>query len=163
MGVAVAGAAAKRDATVSRTAGHGGRPTPPVSPIRLGAARFLHARSGLAGTEPAGFVHPLAIEAMAELGINISGHRSNSVDTYRGLEWDLVVTVCDDAAENCPLWLGEGEVVHISFPDPAAAVGSEEEQMLVFRIVRDDIKQQVLEVLRTFKDGGRHNWNHGRK
>jgi len=61
-----------------------------------------------------------------------------------GIRLDLVITVCDDAAENCPLWLGEGEVVHISFPDPAKATGTEEEKLALFRIVRDDIRQRVF-------------------
>lgn len=97
-----------------------------------------------AGTDPAGYVHPLAIKAMAELGIDISGHYSKSTDLFQQARPDLVITVCNDAAENCPVWLGEGETAHISFLDPAAATGSEEEQLAVFRQVRDDIRQRVL-------------------
>ena len=97
-----------------------------------------------AGTRPSGYVHPLAIEAMAELGIDISKGKSKSVDEFRKKKFDLVITVCDDAAEDCPIWLGEGRVVHISFPDPAEAKGSEEEKMHVFRNVRDDIRRRVL-------------------
>jgi arsenate reductase len=66
-----------------------------------------------AGIEPAGTVHPLAVRAMAELGIDISRQRSKPVDEFRGREFDLVVTVCDDAAENCPVWLGRGQKVHL--------------------------------------------------
>ena len=76
-----------------------------------------------AGTKPAGYVHPLAIEAMAELSIDISGHRSKSADEYRDVDLDLVITVCDHAAKRCPTWLGKGRVRHIGFPDPAAATG----------------------------------------
>lgn len=96
-----------------------------------------------AGTEPAGYVHPMAIEAMAELGIDISKNKSKAVDKFRKKKFDLVITVCDDAAENCPVWLGDGEVVHISFPDPAKATGTDEEKMAVFRSVRDDIRRRV--------------------
>ena len=68
-------------------------------------------------------------------------------DVYRQTPFDLVITVCDDAAENCPLWLGQGKVVHISFVDPAKASGTEEERTAVFREVRDGIRQRVLEYL----------------
>jgi arsenate reductase len=97
-----------------------------------------------AGTRPAGYIHPLAVEAMAELGIDISAQRSKSVDEFRDAEFDLVVTVCDHAAKNCPAWLGGGQVKHMGFPDPAAASGSEAERLEVFRRVRDAIREQVL-------------------
>lgn len=101
-----------------------------------------------AGTEPAGYVHPLAIKVMAEVGIDLSGFRSKSADEFRYIVPDLVITVCDDAAENCPVWLGQGQVAHISFPDPAKATGTEAEKMAVFRQVRDDIKTKVLSYLK---------------
>ena len=97
-----------------------------------------------AGTEPAGYVHPLAVRAMAELGVDISGQVSKSADEFRGIELDLVVTMCDDAAENCPVWLGDGRKVHISFKDPAKAIGSEEERLAVFRRIRDEIRREIL-------------------
>ncbi|MCA9934909.1 MAG: arsenate reductase ArsC [Ardenticatenaceae bacterium] len=100
-----------------------------------------------AGTQPAGYVHPLAIQVLAEWGIDISQHESKMADVYRQTPFDLVITVCDDAAENCPLWLGQGKVVHISFVDPAKASGTEEERTAVFREVRDGIRQRVLEYL----------------
>jgi arsenate reductase len=100
-----------------------------------------------AGTHPAGYVHPLAVQVMLELGINISNHRPKAADEFRNTPFDLVVTVCDDAAENCPLWLGPGQVVHIGFPDPARATGSYAEQLAIFCQVRDAIRQQVLEYL----------------
>ena len=100
-----------------------------------------------AGTEPAGYVHPLAIKALAELDIDISSHTSKTADVFRQIAFDLVVTVCDDAAKNCPIWLGEGQVRHISFPDPAKATGTDDEKLQVFRQVRDDIKDQVLAYL----------------
>ncbi len=100
-----------------------------------------------AGTEPSGYVHPLAVKAMAELGIDISPGRSKSTEEFRDAHFDQVITVCDDAREKCPLWLGEGTVTHIGFPDPALAAGSEAEQMIVFREVRDAIRSQVLDYL----------------
>jgi len=96
-----------------------------------------------AGTQPAGYVHPLATQALLELGINISDKRSKSVDEFRDTNFDLVVTVCDDAAENCPVWLGGERVIHIGFPDPARATGTDAEQLRVFRQVRDAIREQV--------------------
>jgi arsenate reductase len=99
-----------------------------------------------AGTQPSGYVHPLALRALAELGIQHTGH-SKSLQVFQGQSFDSVITVCDDAAENCPVWLGQGKRMHIGFPDPAHAPGSEEEQMLVFRQVRDDIRRRVLAYL----------------
>ena len=102
-----------------------------------------------AGTEPAGYVHPLAIAALAELGIDISYHTSKSAERFRDASLDWVVTVCDDAAENCPAWLGQGNKAHFGFPDPAKATGTDEEKMVVFRQVRDDIRKQLVEFLPT--------------
>jgi arsenate reductase len=100
-----------------------------------------------AGTAPAGYLHPLAEKAMAELGIDISAQRSKSVGEFRDIEFDVVTTLCDDAARNCPLWLGSGQVKHMGFPDPAVATGSEEERLEVFRQVRDGIHQEVMRYL----------------
>jgi arsenate reductase len=94
-----------------------------------------------AGTRPAGYVHPLALRAMSELGIDISRQHSKSANDFR------VVTVCDDAAENCPVWLGNGRKVHIGFEDPARAAGSDEERLAIFRRVRDEIRQQMFDLL----------------
>lgn len=101
-----------------------------------------------AGTQPAGYVHPNAIRVLQEIGIEHHG-RSKSVDELREVEFDLVVTVCDSAAEECPLWLGSGMWVHHSFPDPAKAVSSEEEMLVVFRQVRDGIARWIPELLDT--------------
>jgi arsenate reductase len=100
-----------------------------------------------AGTRPTGYVHPLAIRAMAELGIDISRQRSKSVDEFRRSDFDLVITVCDDAAENCPLWLGKGQTVHIGFQDPGAVAGTEVERLEVFRRVRDGLRAKVVNYL----------------
>ncbi len=96
-----------------------------------------------AGTQPSGYVHPLALKALDEIGIHHQGV-SKPVDTFRGQDFDVVITVCDDAAENCPVWLGKGKRVHIGFPDPAKAEGSAEETLAVFRQVRDDIRARIL-------------------
>ncbi len=100
-----------------------------------------------AGTAPAGYVHPFALRALAEIGITHEG-RSKSVDEFRDTPFDVVITVCDDAAENCPVWLGQGKRVHISFPDPAKAAGTEEEVLAVFREVREAIEEKVVGYLR---------------
>lgn len=100
-----------------------------------------------AGTEPSGHVHPLAIEAMRELDIDISQQESKNAEVYRSVTFDQVVTVCDDAAENCPLWLGSGKVTHVGFPDPAKATGSDEDKVAFFRQVRDDIRERLLPFL----------------
>lgn len=105
-----------------------------------------------AGTAPSGYVHPMAVAAMKELGIDILDHRSKSTDEFRGRSFDVVVTVCDDAAENCPVWFGDGEVVHIGFPDPANARGDEAQQMQVFRDVRNAIRDRVLTYLEDADD-----------
>lgn len=104
-----------------------------------------------AGSVPSGRVHPLAIAAMAESGIDISSHRSESVEVYRNLSPELVITVCDNAAQNCPVWLGEGEKMHIPFADPAEAEGSEAERMAFFRAIRDEIAQAILPFLRDWQ------------
>jgi arsenate reductase len=95
-----------------------------------------------AGTKPAGFVHPYAIQVLREIGIRHVG-RSKHLDEYRQTPFDKVITVCDAAAEECPLWLGVGRRVHIGFPDPATATGNEHEIMHAFRNVREDIAIQI--------------------
>ncbi len=99
-----------------------------------------------AGTKPTGFVHPNALRALAEIGIQHEG-RSKSVEEFRGQPCDVVVTVCDSAAEECPVWLGQGKRVHRSFPDPAKAAGSDEEVMAVFRSVRDNMLKSIPDLL----------------
>ena len=99
-----------------------------------------------AGTVPSGYVHPKALSALAEIGIEHEG-RSKIADEFQQTAFDLVVTVCDSAAEECPLWLGQGRRVHLGFPDPAEASGTEEEIMAVFRAVRDEIAIKVPQLL----------------
>jgi len=108
-----------------------------------------HWQAYSAGTQPAGYVHPLALRALAEIGIQHEGE-SKSVDRFRGENFDAVITVCDDAAENCPIWLGKGKRVHIGFPDPAKVEGSDAEKMVVFCQVRDDIRARIVPFLQAF-------------
>lgn len=92
-----------------------------------------------AGTKP-GQVRPEAIAVMKELGIDISGHRSKSVDEFAGHSFDYVLTVCDNAKESCPIYPGHANRLHHNFEDPAVAQGSEEERLAVFRGVRDEVR-----------------------
>ena len=100
-----------------------------------------------AGTDPAGYVHPLAVQVMSELGIDVSRQRSKSADEFRENEFNTVVTVCDDAAKNCPLWLDNSRKIHIGFEDPALATGNDEERLAVFRRVRDEIRREIFSLL----------------
>jgi arsenate reductase len=97
-----------------------------------------------AGTKPAGYVHPKTVEALKEIGIHHEG-RSKLAEEFRGQDFDLVVTVCDSAAEECPVWLGQGKRVHHDFPDPAKT-----DDMKDFRLVRDDIERQIIPLLHSF-------------
>ena len=95
-----------------------------------------------AGTKPSGYVHPNAIQALVEIGIEHEG-QSKSVDEFRMTTFDLMVTVCDSGSEECPVWLGQGIREHVGFPDPAAAIGDDDQIMKVFRQVRDDIATKI--------------------
>ena len=92
-----------------------------------------------AGVETHG-LNPKAVLVMAEDGIDISTHTSNHIDEYQNLEFDFVITVCDHAREVCPWFPAKAEIIHRSFPDPAKAIGSEEDIMKEFRTVRNEIK-----------------------
>ena len=109
-----------------------------------------------AGTRPAAAVHPLAVRAMAELGIDIAGAVPRHVDTLVGESWDLVITVCDSARESCPVFPHPVEQLHVAFPDPALATGSDEERLAVFRAVRDDIRRRLLPAIAGSNRGTRH-------
>jgi len=95
-----------------------------------------------AGTKPSQ-VRPEAIAAMQELGIDISGHRSKSVDEFNGQQFDYVLTVCDNAKENCPIFPGKTVTIHHNFEDPAAFQGSEDGRLALFRRVRDEIREYL--------------------
>ena len=98
-----------------------------------------------AGTKPAGYAHPKALQALSEIGIHHEG-RSKSADEFREADLDLVVTVCDSAAEECPVWLGKGKRTHHSFPDPALT-----DDIHDFRNVRDDIEREIIGLLTKFE------------
>jgi arsenate reductase len=110
--------------------------------------RYPEWKAYSAGTKPAGFVHPKAIQALEEIGITHSG-QSKQIDELHTKDFDLVVTVCDSAAEECPVWPGKaGRRVHHSFVDPAKAEGTDEEQMAVFRQVRSEMLDVIPQLLR---------------
>ena len=102
-----------------------------------------------AGTKPEGYTHPKAIQALALIGITHLG-RSKSIDEFINQPLDLVVTVCDSAAEECPVWLGSGDRVHMSLPDPAKATGTHEEVLRAFIQVRDDIAEKIPALLQNW-------------
>ena len=102
-----------------------------------------------AGSKPAGYVHPLAIKALAEIGIDISKNESKHLDAFLSRDVETVITVCGNADHLCPVFPGQMNRHHYPFDDPAHAEGSEEEQMAVFRRVRDEI----LRVFTAYADG----------
>ncbi|NLO07956.1 MAG: arsenate reductase ArsC [candidate division WS1 bacterium] len=112
----------------------------------LGEGRF---EAHSAGTEPAERVHPLAVKAMAEDGIDISAQRPKDIGLYDDEEFDLVITVCDSAKQSCPMFLNARENVHWSLEDPAEAEGTEEERMTFFRQIRDRIRERVERLVQT--------------
>src|SRR5208337_3157218 len=95
-----------------------------------------------AGTKPT-HVRPEAITVMREVGIEISGNRSKSVDEFAGQEFDYVITVCDNAKESCPVFPAKTKRIHWSIEDPAAVQGSEEEAMTAFRRIRDQLRARL--------------------
>ena len=100
-----------------------------------------------AGSKPSGYVHPMALKALEEIGLPIDGLESKSLDRFVDQPIDLVVTVCDDAKQACPALPGAKQRLHWPFEDPADAVGSEEERMETFRAVRDQIKSRIAKFL----------------
>lgn len=115
------------------------------SQMAEGWARSLHPgtiEAFSAGTQP-GQVHPLAIRVMAEAGVDLTSHRSKHLREFLGQKFDYVVTLCDDARENCPVFPGAAHMVHVGFPDPARAAGTPEEVLNEFRRVRDMIRDFV--------------------
>lgn len=105
--------------------------------------RFEAVSAGVSPTR----VHPAAIEAMAEIGIDISRHRSKSLDEFEGRKFDIVVMVCDDKAADCPFFPGGKEHIHHAFDDPAACEGPDEEVRACFRRSRDEIRAWIDEAL----------------
>jgi arsenate reductase len=110
-------------------------------------ARYPNWKAYSAGTKPAGYVHELATEALNDIGISHSGV-SKSISDLQTKDFDLVVTVCDSAAEECPVWPGKaGRRVHRSFVDPAKATGTLAERKQVFRSVRDEMLEVIPQLL----------------
>ncbi len=97
-----------------------------------------------AGSRPAGVVHPLAIAAMAEKGVDLRGAQSKSAESFLNQPFDIVITVCDSAADDCPVWLGAKRLEHWSIPDPVSGSG---DAMLRFRAVRDDLERRINALL----------------
>ena len=107
--------------------------------LRAAAGELVNVRS--AGSKPAGFVHPLAIKIMAEVGVDISGHRSKPLKEFLDQPVHTVITVCGNADQTCPIFPGQVNRHHWPFPDPAKATGSEEEILACFRRVRDEMRR----------------------
>jgi arsenate reductase (thioredoxin) len=99
-----------------------------------------------AGTRPAG-LNPDSVRAMQEVGIDIAGHRSKCVDEYAGRDFDFIITVCDSARQSCPVFPSAAARLHWDLEDPAAARGSDDERMHVFRSIRDEIAGRIREFL----------------
>ena len=93
------------------------------------------------------YVHPLAIRVMEETGIDISQQTSKSMNQFLNEVFDYIITLCDEAAQSCPTFPGQGKRLHWSFQDPAAAIGTIEERLAVFRRVRDEIRTKIEEFL----------------
>lgn len=111
----------------------------------LAGDRFEVASAGTEKTR----VHPLAIAAMGELGIDLAGHSSKTLDAFTGERFDFVITVCDRADESCPIFPGAAERLHWGFDDPSAATGSDAERLAAFRTVRDAIRERLGDFLAT--------------
>lgn len=107
--------------------------------LRVTASDVIRVAS--AGSKPAGYMHPLAIKAMQEIGIDISAHRSKHLDEFLSQPVETVITVCGNADQVCPMFPGQVNRYHWGFDDPAHATGTEDEQLAVFRRVRDEIRR----------------------
>ena len=124
--------------------------------LRAAAGDFLEVAS--AGSNPAGYVHPLAIQVMQEIGIDLSAHRSKHLNEFMGRPVETVITVCSDADQACPTFPGQVNRYHWPFDDPAKATGTEEEKLAMFRRVRDEIRR----VFEAYAAGRRDQWRAGR-
>ena len=107
--------------------------------LRKAAGHILNVQS--AGSKPAGYVHPLAIKVMAEIGIDIALHRSKHLNEFLATDIETVITVCGNADQSCPVFPGQLNHYHWAFDDPAHAPGTDDERLLVFRRVRDEIRR----------------------
>lgn len=126
------------------------------SQMAEGLANFIgmgRIKAYSAGLNPAGYVHPKAIEVMKEIGVDISNYVSKQIDENLLKEMDYVITLCGDAKETCPMTPPDIKRLHWGLPDPAKATGSEEEVLKVFRKVRDEIKERIENLIREVVDG----------
>ena len=105
----------------------------------MGGEKFEVASAGVAPSH----VRPEAVEAMRQIGIDISGHRSKSVDEFAGQQFDYVITVCDNANQQCPMFPGKTERIHWSIEDPAAVEGDESARLTAFRNARDELRERL--------------------
>jgi arsenate reductase len=115
----------------------------------IGGGKFIVESAGVAPSS----VRPEAIEVMREIAVDISSHRSKSVDEFLDRRFDYIITVCDNAKESCPVFPGDAKRVHWSFEDPAAVEGDDETRLASFRTVRDQIFDRLLKFVR----GGQPN------
>jgi len=120
--------------------------------LRAAAGEVVEVHS--AGSNPAGYVHPKAIAALAEIGLDISGHASKHMNEFLDRDIDTVITVCGNADQACPVFPGQVHRYHWPFDDPAHAEGTEEEVMEEFRRVRDEIRRLFEEYGRELREGG---------
>jgi arsenate reductase len=125
--------------------------------LRASAGDLFEVHS--AGSKPAGYVHPLAIRAMQEIGIDISGHRSKPMTEFLHTPIETVITVCGKADQACPVFPGQVNRHHWPFDDPAHATGTEEEQLAVFRRVRNEIRRTLDAYVAGRRDGLRNRRN----
>ena len=107
--------------------------------LRAAAGDVINVQS--AGSKPAGYVHPMAIQVMKEIGVDVSGHRSKHMDEFLKQSVETVITVCGNADQACPMFPGQVNRYHWGFDDPAHATGTDAEKLAVFRRVRDEIKR----------------------
>ncbi len=111
-------------------------------------ARYPGWQAFSAGARPSGSVHPMTLRVLKEIGIQHRGE-SKSTQSFRGQAFDLVITVCDEASEECPVWPGAGARLHANFVDTAKAAGTEEERLAAFRKVRDEMLLRLPDLLRS--------------
>ncbi|MEN9812059.1 MAG: hypothetical protein RL479_745 [Verrucomicrobiota bacterium] len=126
--------------------------------LRAAAGDLVEVQS--AGSRPAGYVHPLAVRVLAEIGLDASGHRSKHLDEFRDRPIHTVITVCGRADQVCPVFPGQVQRYHWGFDDPAEARGTEEEVLTVFRRVRDEIRRVFGAYAAGLRDG-RPSGSHG--
>jgi arsenate reductase len=102
-----------------------------------------------AGTKPAGFVHPTVRVVLEQIGIQHAG-RSKSIEEFRGMDFDLIITLCDSIEKECPRWPGKAKQLHVGFPDPTIAPGNDNEIQIAFQNLRDGIEKKIIPLLQEY-------------